>query len=202
MKRFDISNLDLNELAELLLQGSVMIYPTDTIAGIGCIGTNQKSVEKVYKIKGRNPEKPVSYAFSSVRQIEKYAEISPITRKLFSLFPGPISLILPLKKDAPKLFGLDGKSIGVRIPKGEWLISLIEIVDRPIVTTSSNYTNQLPANTVHELDKKILDQIDVLILWDGRLSGLASTVISVMKDVKLVREGAVTFSKIIELASR
>ncbi|MHA2248713.1 MAG: L-threonylcarbamoyladenylate synthase [Candidatus Kariarchaeaceae archaeon] len=196
-----MSSLNLEKLADLLLEGSVMTYPTDTIAGIGCIGDNKDAVYRVFEIKGRDHRKPVSYAFSSVDHIKQYAQISEMANILFTLLPGSLSLILPLRKDAPKLYGLDGQSIGVRIPDTKWLLLLIDKIKKPIMTTSANQTDKKSVDIVSDLDQVILDQSDILVEWDGQLSGIESTVVKVDDTVKILREGSIPSSKIFDLTT-
>lgn len=191
-------DIDYAILVEKLLSGAIMVYPTDTVAGIGCVGNLKSTVNKLYEIKGREMNKVVSYAFSNKKMIQKFAEIPPSAEKLFDLLPGPLTLILPLKSESPPLYGLDGKTIGIRIPEVPWLLKLITLIDYPLITTSANISGKPSAKNVNEINKEILEKIDILIEWEGNLSNYSSTVVSLIENPKILRKGIISEDMIFE----
>ncbi|MHA2090582.1 MAG: L-threonylcarbamoyladenylate synthase [Candidatus Kariarchaeaceae archaeon] len=202
MKRIPLTDINVVELSNELLKGKIMIYPTDTVAGIGCIGHEKSAVDRLFKIKGRDPSKAVSYAFDSFDSIEKYAHITPDTLKLKHLLPGPLTLILPLRQHAPKLYGLSTNTIAVRIPDVPWLLSLITEIDTPIVTTSANRSQQIPSRTIGGLDPILVNQVDILIEWQNHLNNPPSTIVSLIDELTVLREGQIPKEEILKLTYR
>lgn len=205
VQEFEIEHLNENiqKLANLLLEGAIFIYPTDTIAGIGCVGNNPDAVAKIFSIKQRDKSKPISYAFSSVEMIRQYAVIPNFADPLMSLLPGPLTLVMNQRNDAPQpLYGLDGQTVGVRIPDVPWLIQLVQQVGVPLVTTSANISSRKPADEVENLDPELLEKVDILLSWKGKLTGTGSTVISLLEpEVKVLRVGTIPENKIKSLLS-
>lgn len=181
----------MDELVSSLATGHIMVYPTETVAGIGCIGSDKKAVSNIFAIKERDEKKPLSYAFSSIEHMKQYVEVPTKAEPLLGLFPGPLTLILPKKDNIPELYGVADDSVGVRIPDIEWILRLIEKLGSPIVSTSANIANQLPVSTISAMDDKILEKIDLLIHWEGQLLGNPSTVVSVLDGIQIIREGAI-----------
>lgn len=199
--KYDVQNINesIDPIVNILKKGGIMIYPTETVAGIGCIGSDMDPIRRLYEIKRRDTQKPVSFAFSSIDMVKKYAIIPNKANKMLQLFPGPITLILPLRSDAPKLYGIDSVSIGVRIPNVPWLLELIEKLGEPIVTTSANISHQRPYTAVKELPQSIIEEINILVSWEGSLDGLSSTVISMVGVPKILRQGAIPENEILSL---
>ena len=198
MKRFQEDNVPIGEITTYLEDGAIMLYPTDTLPGIGCLGDNQRALDKLFSIKKRDPSKPVSYAFSSFDMMSKYVEISTYVKKFHSLLPGKVTLVLPKKNDGAILHGVRSLNLGCRIPKVGWLLELISYLNTPIVTTSANISGTQPVNRVEEIPREILNQIDILIEWPGELTGVGSTVIDLttQNEFKILREGSVSKSEI------
>ena len=201
MKRYSVNSLDLKQLADELKRGSVIIYPTETVAGIGCIGSNKKSVERVFAAKNRDADKPVSYAFANMNMARKYVNVPTSTKPLLSLFPGPVTMIFSRIANSPPLYGIDSESVGVRIPDLPWLLQLIELVGEPIITTSANISSFPTANTIAKMleDKELINYVDTLIEWEGELHGTPSTVIDCRDKPKIIREGDISKKQIDEL---
>ncbi|MHA2029011.1 MAG: L-threonylcarbamoyladenylate synthase [Candidatus Kariarchaeaceae archaeon] len=186
------------EVAEDLVNGSIMLYPTDTLPGIGCLGSSSEAIAKLFAIKKRAQSKPVSYAFSSFDMMSRYVEISAYTMKFQPLLPGKLTMVLPKKKNAPKLYGVESQSLGCRIPQVGWLLELISYLDAPIVTTSANISGTQPVNKVNDIPREILDQLDLIIEWSDDLLGTGSTIIDLSEKhkFKILREGAISKERI------
>ncbi|MCY3411464.1 MAG: threonylcarbamoyl-AMP synthase [Candidatus Heimdallarchaeota archaeon] len=191
-KKYSLEEIDdyLEIIANSLLLGDIMIYPTETVAGIGSISL-QESLNRIFDAKGRDQKKPVSYAFSNVSMLREYVFIDPRYHKFLDLFPGPITLILPLKEGVT-LHGLTGSTVGVRIPDVPWFLNLIEMVQQPIVTTSANISGQpAPVNT-SKLPNKLLQSVDILIEWQNDLHGVPSTIVSLVNKPEILRLGSIS----------
>jgi len=161
------------------LKNEIFIYPTDTIYGIGCDATNEKLVEEIRKIKNRDP-KPFSVIAPSIQWILDNFNVEMELIKKY--LPGPYTLLLE-KKDNNFLKEVSSNNfIGVRIPNCDFT-KVLQSLKIPIVTTSVNLSGEKPANCVKDIDKKILERIEIIINA-GKLSGKPSVLIKEGKEIK------------------
>ena len=140
---YDISrDISLTEAKKKILAGGIIIYPTDTIYGFGVDATNCKAVDKLNKFKKRL--KPYSIIVSSLNMMKKYGKIKENNMKMISkYFPGPYTIIINKKlSNLSPLVSCNKNTIGVRIPKSKFIVNLVDIINRPIVTTSVNINKQ------------------------------------------------------------
>jgi tRNA threonylcarbamoyl adenosine modification protein (Sua5/YciO/YrdC/YwlC family) len=187
------SDKKLDKIVDVLKKGGLIIYPTDTVYGIGCDITNTKAMEKVAKIKGVKLNKAkfsfICYDLSNlsdyVRQIE-----TPIYKLLRKYLPGPYTFILPSNTNLPKAFK-GRKTIGIRIPNNNIIRELVKRLGNPIVSTSIYDEDDLLEYTTDPelIFEKWQQQVDIVI--DGGYGGnIPSTVINVSNgDIEVVREG-------------
>lgn len=182
----------MDDIVNRLRKGEIFIYPTDTIAGIGCVGSNQKSVERLFEIKQRYMDKPISYAFANTDHILEYTHIQNRYRGILDLLPGPLTLILKRKEGSTELYGIDAVTIGVRVPEGDWFLQLIKNVGIPIVTTSANISGEMPPGSISAINSKLKNKVDFIISWEGTLSEQASTIVSLTYELEIIREGKIT----------
>jgi L-threonylcarbamoyladenylate synthase len=182
----------------------IILYPTDTIYGLGVDATDPAAVARLIALKGRNEKKPISIAVTDIAMMEEYAEVTPLARKLARAFlPGKLTLVLKAKgKLAPELTAGTG-TIGIRIPKHLLLAWLIEGIGKPITATSANVSGREPEKT----PEKILKQFGEKASWItktydlGELpESLPSTVVDVQGEAPIVvREGAIKKEDILAL---
>jgi tRNA threonylcarbamoyl adenosine modification protein (Sua5/YciO/YrdC/YwlC family) len=129
----------IKQAAEIMAKGGIIIYPTDTVYGIGCDITNAKAVERVCQIRKLDPVKAMlSFICKDIAQIQEYAAQldNQVFRVMKRNLPGPFTFILKANNDVPKLFKNRKKTIGVRIPDNKIILALVEELGRPILTTS------------------------------------------------------------------
>lgn len=182
---------------EVLLRGGTVIHPTETCYGIACDLTNLDAVKKLFDIKKRPYNQPVSALFASIQEAETYAVFSPKARELAEkCLPGPLTIVLPRRKDAPDLWLIvdgGGKDpwIGVRISSHPIARALAEAMKRPIATTSANLHGQGNPYTRQDIEKRLKDGPD-LFLYSGALPMCpVSTVVRVSdEDVLVLRQGS------------
>ena len=187
----------MDDIIDRVRKGEIFIYPTDTIAGIGCIGSNQKSVERLFEIKQRDLDKPISYAFADIDHVLEYACLQDRYRGILDLLPGPLTLILKRKESTTELYGIDVETIGVRVPEGDWFLQLIRAVGHPIVTTSANISGELPSRAISTINNKLKNEVDFIISWEGTLSEQASTIVSLTDELNIIREGKISWELIL-----
>ncbi|MCC7553322.1 MAG: threonylcarbamoyl-AMP synthase [Methanobacteriaceae archaeon] len=175
MKKYKI-NLEspnhniINEAIEILANGGVILYPTDTIYGLGANIFNEKAVKRVYEIKKRGFDKPLSILIQDLDELSLIGELSAKNKEYISNYlPGPFTFILKKKNTVPDYITSNKNNVGVRIPNSTIARSLAEIF--PITTTSANLSNEKTLNN----PKDILKQLDVdidLVLDVGILDSL------------------------------
>jgi tRNA threonylcarbamoyl adenosine modification protein (Sua5/YciO/YrdC/YwlC family) len=178
----------VKRVAEILLQGGIIVYPTDTVYGLGCCITNKKGIEKINTIKASI--KPRSIMFSDIKSISKYAKVSnEAFRILRTLLPGPYTIVLPATRLVPRLLQTNRKSIGVRIPDHWFCQAIVDEIREPIITTSVPMSNeQLHIDPV-EIDADLGHMVDAIV-DSGILPDIPSTMISLEKDtLDVIREG-------------
>lgn len=159
---------DILKAVEILRNGGVIIYPTDTIYGIGCDITKPKAVERVARIKNIRPDKPdCSFIFYDLSQISDYCK--PIPNSIFKLIkknlPGPFTFVLNANSNVPKLFKNSRKSIGIRVPDNNIIREIVKELGNPIMSTSVHDDDEImeyitDPELIHE---KYSDQVDLVI---------------------------------------
>jgi len=169
----------IKKASKTLKEGGIIIYPTDTVYGIGCNAFNKKSVEKIREIKGSD-SKPFSVAVNGIEGVHAVAKVNEWQEETLSeKLPGPYTFVLEKKSFISDNVSRNG--IGVRIPDHEHCLALLESVDFPLVTTSANLSGRPPARSVKEIPKEILDRVD-FVLDAGELAGKPSTVVDLKKN--------------------
>lgn len=190
---------EINKVAKIIKQGGVVIFPTDTVYGIGCIFDNQKAIERIHKIKGTPKSQPFPILVSSIKQVKALAAIPDIAQGLMQKYwPGGLTVILPglstysnpgLKQlDKP---GLDRVKIGFRLPDSDLIRSLIEKVGKPIIGTSANLHSVKASTSYAELDPVIIKLSDYVIKGKCQ-GGTESTVVDATgNEIRIIRQGAI-----------
>jgi tRNA threonylcarbamoyl adenosine modification protein (Sua5/YciO/YrdC/YwlC family) len=181
---------DLLKVVEILRDGGVIIYPTDTIYGIGCDITKPKAVERVARIKNVKPEKAdFSFIFYDLSNISDYCK--PIPNGIFKLMkknlPGPFTFILNANSNIPKLFRSTKKSIGIRVPQNNIIREIVRELGNPILSTSVRDGDAIFEYTTDPelIHEKYGDLVDLVI--DGGFGGnVASTVIDCLGNEPII----------------
>ena len=134
---------DIRRIAEIIRNGGVVIYPTDTIYGLGCDIFNTKAVEKVCRIKGINPNKhSLSFICYDLSQLSEFAKVNNQTFKIMKRnLPGPFTFILNGSSSLPRLFK-NKKTVGIRIPDNNIIREIVKELGHPIMTTSIRTANE------------------------------------------------------------
>jgi L-threonylcarbamoyladenylate synthase len=202
----DCSDLDgLEKCAKIIDNGGVVVYPTDTIFGIGCDPTIDKSVLRLYSIKERPLEKSLPVLTNDRRIVSRISQITPQAKLLYELFwPGKLTLILKLKENhglSKYVFNNDNNTIALRIPNSSCILDLIgKTRSKLLVGTSANLTKKLPSMKLEDIDPTILGKCDAVIsneILSGNDSG--STIVDVSGSglPRIIREGAIPKEKIL-----
>jgi L-threonylcarbamoyladenylate synthase len=157
---------DINKSLEVLKQGGIILYPTDTIWGIGCDATNESAVDKIYKLKQRSDQKSMLVLLDNPNKISSYVQEMPeIAWDLIDLTEKPLTIIYSGAKNLAKnLIPLD-ESIGIRITKDSFTQKLISKFGKPIVSTSANISGEPSPQNYSEISQEIISAVDYTVKW-------------------------------------
>lgn len=190
----NIKDIDINEIAKLLNKKSfVMAIPTDTVYALCCNACDKDAVEKIYNLKNRDKEKPISLFIKNINELNKYIDenITDKTKDLLkSHWPGALTVVFKKKKDTFDYLTSNRNSIGIRIPDDKLLLDILEIIDFPLAQTSCNVSNEKECRTADEIYEKFGNNVDLIISSENNLSNKPSTIISIIDDnIKILRQG-------------
>jgi len=190
-------NIDIRKIKQVvsvLKDGGIIIYPTDTVYGLGCDIYNKSAVEKICRIKGVKPEKMnFSMICEDLSHISEYTKTidNSVFRLMKRALPGPYTFILDANNNIPKLFKNNKKTIGIRVPDNMIVKSLIENLGNPMLSTSIHHEDEILdyITEPYEIYERFKHQVDIVI--DGGIGGIVpSTIIDCSKnEISVVREG-------------
>jgi tRNA threonylcarbamoyl adenosine modification protein (Sua5/YciO/YrdC/YwlC family) len=181
----------IRKAVDILKGGGVIIYPTDTVYGIGCDIFNKEALSRVQAIKSNPDIKLLSFIIPDFKDISSYAKVSDYAyRTMKHLLPGPYTFILPASKLVPKKLWTKRKTVGIRIPQHNVALKIVEELGHPIISTSTTNRKGEVLFDPNEIKNIFNSQID-LMLASGNLSGKSSSVIDLSaENPVIVREGA------------
>lgn len=193
--------INLKEPAQIIQEGGIVIFPTETVYGIGVNGLNETAIKKLYEVKQRPINKPISLLVNSIEMIEKVAkDITEIEYDLIKRFlPGPLTIVLKKKDIVPDIVTAGFDTIGIRMPENEIALKLIEYAGVPIATPSANISGRPSGTNLKAIMKDFNDKVDYFI--DGGISkiGVASTIVQVVNDNPyILRKGKISEEQIKE----
>jgi tRNA threonylcarbamoyl adenosine modification protein (Sua5/YciO/YrdC/YwlC family) len=178
----------VSRVADILKKGGIIVYPTDTVYGLGCCISNKHGIDKINQIKVS--KKPRSIMLSEIKDISMFAKVNNEAYRIMRiLFPGPYTIILPATRLVPKLLQTNRKSVGVRIPDHWFCRAIIQEVGEPIITTSVPMTDEKLHIDPIEIESHLGHMVDVIV-DSGILPDIPSTIISMDTDtLEIVRRG-------------
>ena len=184
----------IRKIVDLLENGAIIIYPTDSVYAMGCDIRASRSIEKIARFKGLNPKNPdLSLIFHDMSQLSEYTVIrdNMIFKLLKRNLPGPFTFIVQANNQIPKLFKNKKKTVGIRIPDNNIVLELVRELGRPIITTSIHDTDEVIEYTTDPelIYEKFSDFADAVI--DGGFGkNEASTIVNCTGDeIEIVRQG-------------
>ena len=198
MKIFRDTDIEINEAAELIRTGKVVGFPTETVYGIGANIFDYNAVDSIYEIKNRDYSKPLSAHISDIKMAEQVSSIIPdLFYELANIFlPGALTMIIPARNILPPIVTAKTNTIAIRFPADDICKKFIDAVGFPIAGTSANISGNSSATSIN----------DVIMELDGKIAGvidggecelkIASTVISLVGQPKIIREGAISIDTI------
>lgn len=191
----------VTQAAQTILDGGVIIYPTETIYGIGANALEPKIVERVYDAKERRKSNPILVLIPDRSSLDELAlEVPEVADELMSRFwPGPLTIVFKCTPIVSKILTAGSGKIGIRISSDEFCRELLNICKIPITSTSANLSGEPDPNSISMINRKVLDAVDLIVDAGTLISQTPSTVVDVTKGrIELVREGAIAYKKILE----
>jgi Sua5/YciO/YrdC/YwlC family protein len=181
----------INKAVEVLKDGGVIIYPTDTVYGIGCDIFNKAAMDRIFQIKNDTASKYLSFVCSDLKDIAKYAKVSDYAYKTMKhLLPGPYTFILPAAKVIPKKLWSRRQTVGIRVPNNQIALTLVKELGNPIISSSVTSRKGEVLFDPDEI-KNVFDGYVDLMLSSGSLNSNPSSVIDLSEEVpEIIREGA------------
>jgi tRNA threonylcarbamoyl adenosine modification protein (Sua5/YciO/YrdC/YwlC family) len=182
----------IKQVAEVLANGGIIAYPTDTYYGIGCDLFNKASIEKIYQLKRRSHVEPFSFICSDLKNISEYAQVTNYAYKTMKrLLPGPYTFVLEGSRLVPKIMLTKRHTLGIRVPDNAICLAIVQDLGHPVITTSAtNPETKDILSTPQQIKEKLGHAID-LIIDGGAVPGQPSSVISLIGDTpEVLREGS------------
>ncbi len=190
---------------KLLRSGELVIFPTETVYGLGGNANDKKAVKRIYNIKKRPANNPIICHFKSLKEIKKDFYLSKLEELLAKkLWPGPITLILRKKTNSKISQLVSNKSpyVGCRIPQDKIALQLLKSLNFPLAAPSANFSERTSVTKFKDLDKNLIKKIFTIKGEQSKL-GLESTVIKVKKNtIELLRLGSITPNEILKVAKK
>ncbi|OGP92917.1 MAG: threonylcarbamoyl-AMP synthase [Deltaproteobacteria bacterium RBG_16_48_10] len=180
----------IRKVVEVLGQGGVIGYPTDTIYGFGCDLFNPEAIQKIHRLKKMEGKKPLSFICSDLKDISRYAYVSNYAYKVMKrLLPGAYTFILKATKLVPKIAQTKQQTVGIRIPDNKICLTLVRELGHPIISTSVSKLNEGLYNDPAEIEERFGKQLD-LVIDGGVIVAEHSSIIDLTGDFpKVIRVG-------------
>ena len=174
----------ISSVVQVLDQGGLIIYPTDTFYGIGCDLFNKKSIKKIYQLKKRPLTKPFSFVCANLKDISLYAQVSNNAYRIMKRsLPGPYTFVLEGTRLVPKLMLTKRRTVGIRVPDNKICLAIVKSLGRPIISTSINLDEP---SMIHDTYSSFVE----MVIDGGVISHEPSTVVSLIDDnPEVIREG-------------
>jgi tRNA threonylcarbamoyl adenosine modification protein (Sua5/YciO/YrdC/YwlC family) len=183
----------IQKAAEILKAGGAVIYPTDTVYGIGTSIEDKNAIEKIHSLKRQRQDRPFSFVCSDLTHISEYAHVSNAAFKIMKrLIPGPYTFILPAArmKQLPKILVSKRKTVGIRVPDSRVTLAIVRELGHPILSTSATGESGEVLNDPELIAERYRNSVE-LILDGGILTSEQSTVLDLTEDTpRVARQGS------------
>ena len=188
-------NMEIEKAADIIKSGGLVLFPTETVYGIGANALNDEAVKKIFVAKGRAQDNPLILHIADMDMLDMLAEnISELEYKLMDAFwPGPFTIVLNKKAGIAKVATCDGETVGVRMPSDKIAHDLIKAANLPIAAPSANISGKPSGTNIKDIIEELRDKVGYVL--DGGESdiGLESTVVRVIEnEVRILRPGKIT----------
>ena len=206
-KYIDLKNTtnfsELEEAGNIIKSGGLVLFPTETVYGLGANGLDEDAVKKIYLAKGRDFKNPINLLVDSMSMIESVAKnISSLEKALMEAFsPGPFTIILEKQEVVPDIVTAGQSSVGVRMPSGAIAKKLVEYAGVPIAAPSANISGKVSGTSFDDILEDFKDKVDCAIDGGNSEIGIESTIVKVIDGVvHILRPGSITEEQILQFA--
>ncbi len=199
-----INEQELNRTAQVLEDGGIVVFPTETVYGIGANAYNKDAVRRIYEVKNRPNEKALSILVPGIEEISKYAVIeNDVERRIINNFmPGPITIILKKKQGLFDYVSSGKDTIGIRIPDNKIILEILNKLKLPIVAPSANISGMPSGVSLEDILKDFDGKVDVCINGGKAKIGESSTIVEVINEEPVIlRQGKITLEEIKNVCS-
>ena len=174
---------------ETVENGGILVYPTDTVYGMGCDLQNKDALDRLYRLKKIPKRKPLSFICSDLKMVSEYAKLSNSAHKMMrKLLPGPFTFVLQATREVPKLMISKQRTVGIRVPEQEFILELVNRLGRPLVNTSASDTLDEVVSDPDQIEE-MYPSADLMISL-GQQRSEASTILDFTGDMpEVIREG-------------
>jgi L-threonylcarbamoyladenylate synthase len=185
--------------SRIVRRSGLVVYPTETVYGLGCDPFNVEAVKRVLDLKGER-KKPLPVLAASIADADKVAFVSPNGKRLAAKFwPGPLTMVFPKKPTLPDVvtFGLD--SVGLRMPDNDVALQLTRLCGGLLVGSSANRTGEEPPRRVQHISEELKEMVDVVLDGGAAAQGMPSTVADLTsEEPRILREGPISLKQILD----
>ena len=194
-----LSKKNIDEAVKILNNNNILAFPTETVFGLAIKADSLENFNKLVEVKNRKPNKPFTLMISNINQVKDLIEINDIAKIIISKFmPGPLTLILKAKKNIPYYLDLGSGFIGIRIPKDDFILSLIDKVNFPLLVPSANISSFPPAKSHQEVIRYFHDTLDAVVKGKCE-SNIPSAIFKIVNDdIIQIRPGEIKLTDIVE----
>jgi L-threonylcarbamoyladenylate synthase len=199
-KRKKDSLTDPRKIASLIDEGAVMLFPTDTVVGLGCRFDSKEGISRIREMKGIKTENPLAVLISSLDDLNdlKVRKSRVFNKLIEKMWPGGLTVVLS-SEDSYPCCG-EGNTLGLRMPDSDLMRKIIKMAGRPIAATSANFHGVPPPASIKDVDSRIAKKVDYVLDLPIKGVGLPSTVVKIEAgDVRIIREGAIASEEILEV---
>lgn len=181
----------IRKVVDILLDGGIIAYPTDTYYGIGCDLFKKEAIEKIYQLKRRSPTQPFSFICSDLKNISEYAQVTNYAYKTMKrLLPGPYTFVLRGSRLVPRIMLTKRRNVGIRVPDNPICLAIVQELGHPVINTTATHAETSEILSTPQEIRGSLGHAIPLIIDGGIVTGGPSSVISLIDDVpEVIREG-------------
>ena len=184
---------EVDEAVRVLREGGIILYPTDTVWGLGCDATNAEAVDRIYRLKRSENKKSMLVLCASADMVVRYVNRAPgIAFEVMEMATSPLTLILPGAAGVAANLIPDEGTLGIRVPAHEFCRRMLRGLQRPVVSTSANISGEATPAGLQEVSREIIDGVDFVVnpRFEGKPTRKASSIIAFGEggEVKIIRE--------------
>ena len=184
---------EVDEAVRVLREGGIILYPTDTVWGLGCDATNAEAVDRIYRLKRSENKKSMLVLCASADMVVRYVNRAPgIAFEVMEMATSPLTLILPGATGVAANLIPDEGTLGIRVPDHEFCHRMLRALQRPVVSTSANISGEATPAGLQEVSREIIDGVDFVVnpRFEGKPTRKASSIIAFGEggEVRIIRE--------------